>query len=61
MLSLKELLPSLAFSVQQATLKAIKNYVQSFKIEARLEEISERVGVSIDPDKIAKKDQTRKK
>ena len=36
-------------SVQQVTVKALESYLQASEIEERLEQISNRLGVSIDP------------
>jgi plasmid stability protein len=40
-------------SVQQLAIKALEAYVESFKIDERLEQISNRSGISIDPAVIA--------
>lgn len=40
-------------TLEEAVNKAIKNFVESFSVEARLEQISERFGISIDPAEIS--------
>lgn len=51
---LKKLAAMKGFSVQQVTIKALESYLQAAEIEERLEQISDRQGVSIDPKEISK-------
>lgn len=46
---LKKLAAKKGLSVQQVTVKALESYLQASEIEERLEQISNRLGVSIDP------------
>lgn len=46
---LKKLAAKRGLSVQQVTVKALESYLQASEIEERLEQISNRLGVSIDP------------
>jgi hypothetical protein len=40
-------------TLEEAVNEAIEKYVESFSVEARLEQISNRVGISIDPAEIS--------
>ena len=40
-------------TLEEAINEAIEKYVESFSVEARLEQISNRVGISIDPAEIS--------
>lgn len=40
-------------TLEEAVIEAIKKYVESFSVEARLQQISNRVGISIDPAEIS--------
>jgi predicted DNA-binding protein len=40
-------------TLEEAVNEAIEKYVESFSVEARLEQISNRIGISIDPAEIS--------
>lgn len=60
---LKKLAAKKGLSVQQVTIKALESYLQAAEIEERLEQISDRQRVCIDPkeiSKIVKKERNRR-
>jgi hypothetical protein len=50
---IKKIAVKRGLSVQQLTVKALEDYVQSSEIEDRLEQINNRLGISIDPAEIS--------
>jgi hypothetical protein len=50
---IKKIAGKRGLSVQQLTVKALEDYVQSSEIEDRLEQINNRLGISIDPGEIS--------
>ena len=50
---IKKIAGKRGLSVQQLTVKALEDYVQSSEIEDRLEQINNRLGISIDPAEIS--------
>jgi len=52
-LAFSKLAAQKGLTLENAVNKAIKNFVESFSVEVRLEQISERFGISIDPAEIS--------
>jgi hypothetical protein len=50
---IKKIAGKRGLSVQQLTVKELEDYVQSSEIEDRLEQINNRLGISIDPAEIS--------
>jgi hypothetical protein len=52
-LAFSKLAAQKGLTLEEAVNNAIKNFVESLSVEVRLEQISERIGVSIDPAEIS--------